>query len=207
MRAVRPSPSLLILPAAAGVYVAAYLVVTTVRNSPHVAPNYVFAAIVTWIFTLLSRTWFLRKSLAWTPLRARQTTLAALLTGGVAAVSALYGVGASTDLGLLLGGIGPPLLWVLATAWIWRETDAESFRQSLAAGAYTVSCPGCGYNLRGLRGTTRCPECGTEYTLDELVTCQFRRGAHSPATTVATSPAAPASPLSPPPAGHDASGT
>jgi hypothetical protein len=192
MRLARPSPSLLVLPAA-GVYGAAYLVVGALRHSPHVAPNYVAAAIVTWILTLLSRTWFLRRSLDWTPLRARQTTVAALLTGGIAAVSALHGIGADSDLGLLAGALAPPLLWVLATAWIWRETDEEYRRRALAAGGPLVACPTCGYDLRGL-SCARCPECGTEYTIDELFARQFTGHA-------------PPAPLSPPPAGHDASET
>ena len=154
-------------------YAAAYWVVGELRHSPHVAPNYVAAAMVTWVFTLVSRTWFLRKSLGWTPLRARQTTLAALLTGGVAAAGALHGLRAYSDLGLLLGGIGPPLLWILSTAWIWRESDEERIKRVLAAGGPTVVCPDCGYDLRGLRAT-RCPECGAEHTLDELFAFQHR---------------------------------
>jgi hypothetical protein len=153
----RPSPSLLVLPAAAGVYVAAYWVAGTLCHSPLVEPNYVAAAIVTWIFTLVSRTWFLRRSLGWTPFRARQTTVAALVTGGVAVAFALLGMQADRDLALLLGSIGPPLLWLLATAWIWRESDEEHRKHLLATGGIAVLCPACGYDLRGLKGT-RCPE-------------------------------------------------
>jgi predicted Zn-ribbon and HTH transcriptional regulator len=30
-----------------------------------------------------------------------------------------------------------------------------------------MACPNCGYNLTGLR-EARCPECGSQFTLDEL---------------------------------------
>jgi hypothetical protein len=201
----RLSPSLLVLPAAAGVYVTTYWVVGSLRHSPAVEPNYVAAAIVTWIFTLLSRPWFLRRSLSWTPTRGRQTTLAALLTGGVAVASALLGLRADRDLGLLLGSIGPPLVWVVATAWIWRETDEEHRRRIAAAGGPTVVCPSCGYDLRGLKAT-RCPECGTECTLDELFAAQghaLPRADPAPLPTAtlptATAPAPQPSPSSVPP--------
>ncbi|MDB5303490.1 MAG: hypothetical protein JWM97_1039, partial [Phycisphaerales bacterium] len=34
-----------------------------------------------------------------------------------------------------------------------------------------VVCPTCGYNLTGLTAT-RCPECGSQFTLDELMAAQ-----------------------------------
>jgi DNA-directed RNA polymerase subunit RPC12/RpoP len=30
-----------------------------------------------------------------------------------------------------------------------------------------IACPSCGYNLRGLK-EAKCPECGAEFTLDQL---------------------------------------
>jgi hypothetical protein len=38
-----------------------------------------------------------------------------------------------------------------------------------------VTCPRCGYSLIGLRDL-RCPECGTEFTIDELIRAQGYRG-------------------------------
>ena len=34
--------------------------------------------------------------------------------------------------------------------------------------AEDVPCPSCGYNLRGLR-EARCPECGSSFTIEQLV--------------------------------------
>ena len=167
----RPWPALLPLAPAAGVYVTTYWVGGTLFGWRQIGPVYVAAAITTWGFVLLSRDWFLRRSNGWTPLRARQTTLAALLAGGLAVAFALVALGADRDLILLVGSICPPLLWVALTAWIWRETDEEQRKRLVAAGRPSVACPSCGYDLRGLK-STRCPECGTEYALDELFACQ-----------------------------------
>ena len=183
-------------------YVTTYWVVGSLRRSFVVEPNYVAAAIVTWIFTLVSHPWFLRRSLSWTPIRGRQTTLAGLPTGGVAVRSALFGLQSDRDPGLPLGSIGPPLVWVLATAWIWRESDEEERRRIAAAGGPAVMCPSCGYDLRGLKAT-RCPGCGTEHTLDELFASQaYQLPKAGPAAPPPATPAEPPARSSsvPPPA-------
>lgn len=58
--------------------------------------------------------------------------------------------------------------WPIMAILVWRESPEE--RDSRAA---VVSCPDCGYNLRGL-SECRCPECGRQYTLDELYAAQPR---------------------------------
>jgi hypothetical protein len=77
---------------------------------------------------------------------------------------------------LLVGGGVPPIVWVLATVLIWRETPQERMQRLAAGGAGTLACPICGYNMTGLR-EARCPECGVGMTLDELVAAQARRDA------------------------------
>ena len=67
---------------------------------------------------------------------------------------------------------GAPI-WMLGTALLWRETKAERMKR-LAAGsgaglAEALRCPSCGYSMRGLM-QARCPECGSTYTLEALVT-------------------------------------
>ena len=47
---------------------------------------------------------------------------------------------------------------------IWRHGYARGWRQ---ARGEAPMCPQCGYNLSGLT-QCRCPECGTEYRLEEL---------------------------------------
>ena len=55
--------------------------------------------------------------------------------------------------------------WMIATMLLWRFREAalpDRVEECLR-------CPSCAYSLKGLYGT-RCPECGEEPTLDELVT-------------------------------------
>jgi hypothetical protein len=67
-----------------------------------------------------------------------------------------------------------PLLWTVSTIFLWRETAAERKERLRASGHGAVVCPTCGYNLTGLT-TTRCPECGGQLTLDELIAAQPAR--------------------------------
>ena len=47
---------------------------------------------------------------------------------------------------------------------VWRDGYVRGWR---AAREKPPACPHCGYNLSGLTHC-RCPECGTEYRLDQL---------------------------------------
>lgn len=73
--------------------------------------------------------------------------------------------------GAFVGSVTAPLLWLVATVVIWRETTTERAQRLRGAARGGVACPTCGYNLTGLT-TTRCPECGTQFTLDELLAQQ-----------------------------------
>jgi hypothetical protein len=54
-----------------------------------------------------------------------------------------------------------------------------------ADGAIDLRCPSCGYRMVGLR-ESRCPECGSAYTLDELVARQeFLNRAGAPLAAIA----------------------
>ena len=55
-----------------------------------------------------------------------------------------------------------------------RETATERSERLRSLNKTAVACPKCGYNLTGLQGT-RCPECGTLYTIDELLAEQPSR--------------------------------
>jgi hypothetical protein len=76
------------------------------------------------------------------------------------------------EIAILIGGGTVPITWVLGTVIAWRETTAERAERLARLGA-TVVCPLCGYNLAGLRDT-RCPECGSTFTLDQLAASQPR---------------------------------
>jgi len=63
---------------------------------------------------------------------------------------------------VLLGLTGAVTL--LAAFLVWREGYKRGWR---AARDKPPTCPRCGYNLSGL-SQCRCPECGAEYSLDQL---------------------------------------
>jgi uncharacterized paraquat-inducible protein A len=74
---------------------------------------------------------------------------------------------------LLIGGGTVPILWVLATVLIWRESAHERFERLNQLSNGAVCCPICGYNMTGL-SAAHCPECGAKFTLDQLFTTQPR---------------------------------
>ena len=66
-----------------------------------------------------------------------------------------------------LGGSGAILAWVQAG----RKYARRQLTATAADGALDLRCPSCGYRMVGLH-ESRCPECGTTYTLDELLARQ-----------------------------------
>ena len=113
----------------------------------------------------------------WTPARIYRTsmiTFAAMIAGlamGVAIAKVLpYERGLGTCGGALTGAI----VWIILTILVWRETPAERGQRLARANADALVCPTCGYNLTGLR-EPRCPECGTQFTLNELYASQPMR--------------------------------
>ena len=131
---------------------------------------FICTAAATWLFIASYWIALWRKSVRWTGWRVIATGVAAVavllpaLIGGVA-----IGV-ADDDLGAFIGGIIAILLWLTCTVFIWRDTRSERAARFAGSGQAVV-CPGCGYNLTGLRQTT-CPECGAAFTLNELLAGQ-----------------------------------
>ena len=72
------------------------------------------------------------------------------------------------EIGEFIGCLIAPLMWLIVVTIIWRETPRERALRMKSTNKATIVCPHCGYNLTGLQ-STRCPECGTLYTLDELL--------------------------------------
>jgi hypothetical protein len=118
-----------------------------------------------------------RAVVRWTRKRKLDTALAgvlALLLGGALGAYVHYAVRAPPEVGVLVGGGLVPIVWVLATVLIWRETPQERIERITAAGTDSVCCPVCGYNLTGLK-EARCPECGSQFTLDQLLASHAQR--------------------------------
>ncbi len=93
-----------------------------------------------------------------------------LLIGAIAALSVLVidwlpvrGDEFAATAVILLAAGAALLIW-LPAAWQFDKR----FLAISAAGKVDVRCPNCDYSLQGLR-ETRCPECGSSYTIDELV--------------------------------------
>jgi hypothetical protein len=119
-----------------------------------------------------------RKTVRWTPARTTATAVAAVAAGVVGLMIGFLMMQAISTHDLIfpvfIATVIAPLLWVFATILIWRENPAERAGRLAGADANGVACPTCGYNLTGLRGT-RCPECGTEFTLDQLFAQQAEK--------------------------------
>ena len=99
-----------------------------------------------------------------------------LWTSAVLAVGSMTGVGcyaiwcravSHREVGVLLATMFWMSIWMAGTAVVWKETKLESLKRNRDGPDRVIACPKCGYDLKGLT-MARCPECGTEYTLDEL---------------------------------------
>src|SRR4051794_5727084 len=115
-----------------------------------------------------------RKSVDWTTRRVVGTAVAAAVALLLGIVAYLLWGRQAPELGAMIGSVAAPTAWLIATVWIWRETPVESAARTRARPSEAIVCPRCGYNLTGLT-EARCPECGTQYTLDELIAAQPTR--------------------------------
>ncbi|MCB9857611.1 MAG: hypothetical protein H6818_18160 [Phycisphaerales bacterium] len=72
---------------------------------------------------------------------------------------------------LLIAAAIITFIWMRYTATILRGNPVFGRDRQI-----NVECPKCGYSLVGL-STLRCPECGADYTIDELIRAQsYGRG-------------------------------
>ncbi|MFW6154452.1 MAG: hypothetical protein ACOC95_04465 [Planctomycetota bacterium] len=124
--------------------------------------------------------WFLLwcSAVRWTPRRVTWTGLGAFAScgaGGLAWLTVCRMDPRDHEGAVILGAFIAAALWIVLTPIAWRETRIEKAQRLKTAagggGGYIgpLLCPMCGYDMRGLYHA-RCPECGTEYTLDALLT-------------------------------------
>src|SRR5437762_10805919 len=161
--------AMLILPATGAVFLLTFILIVARSGWPGPPTLLSVSALWTIVYAFVATYWILlwRTTVKWTAARVRNTALAALLAlaGGVGFALAAVTVNRQVPAGiaLLLGGGTVPIVWVLATVLLWRETRTERVaRMSKRANSPTVLCPICGYNLTGLR-EARCPECGGSF--------------------------------------------
>jgi hypothetical protein len=134
----------------------------------------VMSGLSTWAFVAIYWFWLWRTSVKWTSTRIGWTGLAAIGAVIVGFMAGVLTYPIERDVGEFIGSSVAPLAWLIAVTIIWRETPLERAQRLGPISKTGIVCPKCGYNLTGLQGT-RCPECGTQYTLDELLASQPSR--------------------------------
>src|SRR3954462_14321334 len=124
--------AMLILPATGAVFVLTFLAV--LARSGGGAPPSVWAVLIVWmvVYTFVATYWILlwRSTVRWTRERVWKTAVAgaAAVAGGAALAFAAILISRSQippGIAMLLGGGTVPIVWVLATVLLWRETAAE----------------------------------------------------------------------------------
>lgn len=111
-----------------------------------------------------------RRAVRWTTRRIVWTAGITFGSAGVVALAVFVHnalINHDRDAWAVLGGLCWGALWVGMTALVWRESPAERAERTELGAPALLDCPKCGYSLRGLH-EARCPECGTQYTLDGL---------------------------------------
>ncbi len=164
--------AIFMLPCAAVLYVIAFVMIDASHLLSYPFRRYAMwlvAGMASWIFIAVYWTLLWRASVTWTPTRLHRTSVASVgsIIIGIAA-GAVMGL-VDDDFGVWVGSVVAPLVWLILTTLLWRESADE--RAVRASGKSALTCPTCGYNLTGLQ-STRCPECGTQFSLDELISRQ-----------------------------------
>jgi len=178
--------SMLMVPMAVLVYALSVAVADqAIRSGSYPTRNelvFLIATAATWVSVAAYWCLLWRTGVRWTRARIAGTVaspVAALVVASLAGVVlAAFGDGNGGNdggrVGTFVGGVLAIVVWLFATIFLWRETAAERAARVRAVCASTIPCPNCGHNLTGL-GDARCPECGSRFTLDELLAAQPAR--------------------------------
>jgi len=176
--------SMLLMPMSMGLFVVVFAI--------QIQPGSRFpieGLIISWaaVYLFLAIAWILiwRSAVKWTGLRWLGTIVTGLLSlicgGGIAALCLILNPRLPLPVPVLAGGAIVPIVWVLATVLLWRETPRERMARLAALGLKGIHCPICGYELTGL-SEARCPECGARFTLDQLFAAQHPGDVDRPTT-------------------------
>ena len=138
--------------------------------------TFLICGAMTWLLIAIYWCLLWKSSVQWNPKRIKGTIAAAggaILVGAAAGAlaSGALRVGDSESVGAFVGSILTIVVWLIATVFVWRETPMERAARIKSSGRSGVACPNCGYNMTGLT-EPRCPECGSKFTLDELLAAQ-----------------------------------
>ena len=173
--------AMLLLPLTGAVFL--ILAVALIATSPS-GPPALGRLLLLWsvVYAFVGAYWVLlwRDMVTWNRRRVALTALATVLSigGGVAVAVGIVGVGRQVppQVATMVGGGTVPITWVLSTVRLWREPAGERLGRLTAHGMPAIACPLCGYDLAGLT-EARCPECGSSFTLEQIVLARPRPGA------------------------------
>jgi hypothetical protein len=169
--------AILMLPAGTIVYLLAFFLWSRHRSRYDLDSEFICAGFVTWIVVAAYWTMLWWGTIRWTARRRLWTILAfvaAIICGIIIAILIDLFIGRHEAFALFMASITSPISWLIATVFIWRENADERRDRLGASRTDALVCPTCGYNLTGLE-STRCPECGTQFTLNELIASQPNR--------------------------------
>lgn len=148
-----------------------------------------YAAVALFVIYYWLKLW--RGDIRWTARRIHATwlsALAALILGCLIGIAITYLFASINrygsfiwDMFIIFAGLWTILLWLVFTVVLWRETPAERDERIRQCAGDVLFCPKCGYNMTGLY-ESRCPECGTRYTLDQLAAAQKKETIENTAT-------------------------
>jgi hypothetical protein len=130
--------------------------------------------LVGWIFIAAYWTLLWIRIVRMSAQRVIMTIIAALGSAMVAGFAYIPTSAVDREFGGFVASVVAPITWLIAVTLLWRETAEERSQRLQSLSKSAIVCPKCGYNLTGLSGT-RCPECGAQYTLDELLAGQPSR--------------------------------
>jgi len=175
--------SLSMVPLALGVFFVTALVLDEGASMSN-EKAFTIASVVLLLFVFGYWTLVWASSFRWNESRVLRTVAAAaasLVTGVVAGLIIFSAMGpyGAYELGMIFGSMTAATAWMVFSVLAWRETGAERAERlsnATAGGGFVgiLLCPNCGYNMTGLT-QARCPECGTEYTLDSLLAANAER--------------------------------
>lgn len=121
---------------------------------------------LTFCFAIVSYILIWRGMVQWNTFRQRGTVAAVALAHPIGIPLGVLLARGDDDFGWFLSAVLPIGVVVLASLVFWVQFPIKQKRASVS-----VPCPKCGYDLRGLF-EARCPECGSRFTLEQLVITQ-----------------------------------
>ncbi|HOB75016.1 MAG TPA: zinc ribbon domain-containing protein [Phycisphaerae bacterium] len=165
--------AMMLLPLALVVYLLVAFI--TLGFSDELEVSLLAATLVTALFVAVYWLRLWRDTVNWTNNRRVLTIgsgAACILLGILAA--ALWNTLTEIDelsFAIFMAGVVAMLSWLPITVMIWKETPSERAERLSRSAFGVLFCPRCGYNMTGLR-EARCPECGAQFTLNQLYAAQ-----------------------------------